>query len=1253
MKKRAFSIIAICLVLSILPAAARAGVIYVDGDVASSGTGESWGEAHKTITEALALAASGDEIWVKLGTYTESITMISGVALYGGFDGSESIRSDRDWEANITTIDASTAAAGTSAEHVVIMVRITNARVDGFTITGGNAAGSGGGGIYCSSSSSSSIINCTISGNSARYGGGIDCYSSSPSIINCTISGNSASNGGGGGCVFNSSSPSLINCTISGNSARYGGGGINCYSSSPSLINCIISGNSTEYMGGGVCCDHNSSPSLINCIISGNSAEYEGGGIYCDDNSDPGLINCTISGNSAGNYGGGICCSSSSPSLINCTISGNSAGYCGGGICFNSSSSPTIKNSIFTKNNEYAIYELSTDSDPEVTFCLFHDNPDGDYYYEGTTSYTGADEINTNVDGASDNIDGDPLFVVGASGTWISSPEPVYDSETNQTTLTDDSGTYQTNELAGRLINPDTSQNQEALIVSNTATTIVVVGDVTSFVSGGDDYEIMDYHIQSASDAKDQGTSIGAPDVDFDGDPRPFNTDYDIGADEYDDSTPTVSSVQVQSGLEVEVTFSKGLDRGVLTPGNYTVSGSGQGSLPAHPANVTYQEANTYRLTWDSGQSYEMVKGGDITVTVANVQDHLGYSIGSPNSGTHTGGGIGTFPTADAITPLTSSPTNADTVSFTVEFSEDVTGFDNVDDLVVNNATGVTFNGASFSGGPSQYTVNILNVAGDGDISLAADASSGVTDIAGNPLESSVTSAVVAIDNTVAVPTITGISTDSGTSGDGVTSDNTLELSGTAEAGSTVEVFRDSSSLGTATADGTGVWAFDYTGTALADGDYTFTAQATDLAGNVSSKSSGFEVTVDTTVQTPTNLDLAAADDSGTSNTDNITQNTSNLTISGTGEERAAIQLYNGGTAISGATATVSGGTFSIDVTLAANKTHTLTAIQTDPADNESAASSALNITVDTAALAPTNLDLAAADDSGTSNSDNITQNTSNLTISGSGEEDSTVRLYDNGYEISGVTATVLGGTFSLDVSLSANQTHALTARQTDPAGNISSASANLDITVDTAVPSISITAPADGLSGESLDAIIGSSSDSLAGVSSVELRITDGSQYIDQDQAHVSTPTWVTASGTDSWSFTTSLVSWKNVTTYTITARATDQAGNIGQSESHTWTNTTRDTVEQPVFSPPPGKYRHRQQVTATCDTAGATIYCTTDGSEPTETAPACGEEPVTIDRTIILKAKAFKSGWDPSATTEGLYEISKGLPWILPLLE
>jgi predicted outer membrane repeat protein len=60
-------------------------------------------------------------------------------------------------------------------------------RIEGFTIRNGYVAGdwpcNSGGGICYYSYSSSSITNCTISGNSAAYGGGIYCHwDSSPSI---------------------------------------------------------------------------------------------------------------------------------------------------------------------------------------------------------------------------------------------------------------------------------------------------------------------------------------------------------------------------------------------------------------------------------------------------------------------------------------------------------------------------------------------------------------------------------------------------------------------------------------------------------------------------------------------------------------------------------------------------------------------------------------------------------------------------------------------------------------------------------------------------------------------------------------------------------------------------------------------------------------------------------------------------------------------------------------------------------------
>ncbi len=105
---------------------------------------------------------------------------------------------------------------------------------------------------------------------------------------------------------------------------------------------------------------------------------------------------------------------------------------------------------------------------------------------------------------------------------------------------------------------------------------------------------------------------------------------------------------------------------------------------------------------------------------------------------------------------------------------------------------------------------------------------------------------------------------------------------------------------------------------------------------------------------------------------------------------------------------------------------------------------------------APTGLDLAAADDTGTLNSDNITKNTSGLTISGAAEAGSTVKLSD-GTRV--VLATGTAANFAnpgLDIALPAGVNN-ITATATDVAGNESPASTALTITVDTTAPTSTI----------------------------------------------------------------------------------------------------------------------------------------------------------------------------------------------------
>ena len=141
---------------------------------------------------------------------------------------------------------------------------------------------------------------------------------------------------------------------------------------------------------------------------------------------------------------------------------------------------------------------------------------------------------------------------------------------------------------------------------------------------------------------------------------------------------PTVTLVMVQSGLTVDVTFSEAMGAGVTTPANYTLLGSGQGTLAASPDSVALQTGNTYRLTWNPG---EMFDGGDITVTVANVEDLAGIPIGSPDSGTDVGGAIG-------VTPQVSSATATDNTTVRVVFNEAMTN-----DAALVNAANYTFTG--------------------------------------------------------------------------------------------------------------------------------------------------------------------------------------------------------------------------------------------------------------------------------------------------------------------------------------------------------------------------------------------------------------------------------------------------------------------------------------------------------------------------------------------------------------------------------
>ncbi|NJL04367.1 MAG: cadherin, partial [Chloroflexaceae bacterium] len=207
------------------PAYAQVGTIYyVDKDRPDdSGDGLSWATAKRNLQSALALATAGAQIWVADGTYypdegtgqtnnnrDATFSLKDGVAIYGGFAGTETLLTERDVAANVAILsgdlDQSGTATNNDAYHVVTSDgNATTALLDGFTITGGNANGSNpqdrGGGIYTFNSSQAQFAALTISGNDAIFGSGVFNDSSSPSYTNVTISGNTAFDDGGG--VYN------------------------------------------------------------------------------------------------------------------------------------------------------------------------------------------------------------------------------------------------------------------------------------------------------------------------------------------------------------------------------------------------------------------------------------------------------------------------------------------------------------------------------------------------------------------------------------------------------------------------------------------------------------------------------------------------------------------------------------------------------------------------------------------------------------------------------------------------------------------------------------------------------------------------------------------------------------------------------------------------------------------------------------------------------------------------------------------
>lgn len=169
--------------------------VYVDKDATGNNDGTSWTDAYTELYTATTATTAG-EIWVADGTYTPDnsartnvIGIRSGVPVYGGFSGVETILSQRDPELNVTIIsgdlnndDPTTVVYGDPLRddnsYRLLAMSGPVITIDGFTLTSANAngttAGTQAGALIALNGTANitfTLVNCTVKDNtSAGFG---------------------------------------------------------------------------------------------------------------------------------------------------------------------------------------------------------------------------------------------------------------------------------------------------------------------------------------------------------------------------------------------------------------------------------------------------------------------------------------------------------------------------------------------------------------------------------------------------------------------------------------------------------------------------------------------------------------------------------------------------------------------------------------------------------------------------------------------------------------------------------------------------------------------------------------------------------------------------------------------------------------------------------------------------------------------------------------------------------------------------
>jgi hypothetical protein len=492
------------------------------------------------VQTALARADYGDAIYMAAGTYTGSgsavVTLNNSISLFGGWNGAPSGDVVRDPGAYRSILD------GEGARRVVYAEQSIAFTLDGFIIQRGNAT----------------------AGPDARRGGGIYSYGAMPFITNNIITGNTAGNTSGGPWAFGGGvhvesaigaaliqGNQILNNVASGSGDAAGGGLCLVLADKAQVLDNVVLNNTASVsngdgFGGGVAVIRSVGTTVLGNTIESNKGsagsvvdDGRGGGVYVEESASVALKNNRVRNNVAGvagaGYGGGLA-AIFAPELVAASnlVEGNTAAATagaigsGGGLFVHSSldvnitsnrvlgniANPTagqggglfIENgSSFAMTNNIVAGNRANISGGGLALLAYETDP-----------VTGTLLHNTFVSNNGGSGDGRVAIYIGSD--WI-----------NLTLINNLLSTHS----YGLCAVGGTATLDRTLCWANSSGDTCGVGSIVNTDPiTGDPRLDGTYHLRAGSAAIDAGMDAGVT-TDIDGQDRPLDAGYDIGADEY------------------------------------------------------------------------------------------------------------------------------------------------------------------------------------------------------------------------------------------------------------------------------------------------------------------------------------------------------------------------------------------------------------------------------------------------------------------------------------------------------------------------------------------------------------------------------------------------------------------------------------------------------------------------------------------------------------------------------------------------